>query len=345
MKYIILYPGSFCPPTYGHLRIVEQAIDIFGKLIIVCSRNPEKTDNWFDEHECKKIWNTYRLPSGVEVMAFDEVMALSLPQEKIVMIRGIRDEVDLEAEKNVLLYNFKKFGIANYFYVCAREKSSQISSTKVRDLASGLRIEELSAYVSPLAASRLLEKVLDIRRIYMVVGKPGAGKSTFLEMLSKADPSNVHIDTDIFSDRLKPLVERIFPGKDLIQLALTREDELKKAIGPAWIDLLRAELQHVPQGSDVFVEIPYGMQEDKNMWRFVGGRIIYLGCDTENTNTERNLSRNTPEYLPFIKGIPGLVATQKIAEANKLDLICINTDCSLIGLEYKAKKFNESLRR
>ena len=42
-KVIAIYPGSFDPPTNGHLDLIERGSKIFDELIVAILRNPEKT--------------------------------------------------------------------------------------------------------------------------------------------------------------------------------------------------------------------------------------------------------------------------------------------------------------
>ena len=41
-KSIAIYPGSFDPPTNGHLDLIERGSKIFDELIVAILRNPEK---------------------------------------------------------------------------------------------------------------------------------------------------------------------------------------------------------------------------------------------------------------------------------------------------------------
>jgi len=223
---------------------------------------------------------------------------------QVMMIRGVRNEADAEYEKKVMLYNKKQFGIDKYLYLFSNSGFEQISSSKTRELAENLELEELSNYVSPLVISKLLEKVLRIRNLFMVVGRPGTGKSTFLKMLSQEDKNNVYIDTDQFNQALKPLLKEKFGNSDLIKIALTREEDLKKIIAKPWISLLKKALKNLPQDCNAFVEIPIGLQSDKMMFRFVGVKVIHLGCDDNDISRLRVILRKTPELLPFIERIP-----------------------------------------
>src|SRR5260221_87793 len=42
-KVIAIYPGSFDPPTNGHLDLIERGSHIFDELVVAILRNAEKT--------------------------------------------------------------------------------------------------------------------------------------------------------------------------------------------------------------------------------------------------------------------------------------------------------------
>ncbi|OGF27701.1 hypothetical protein A2303_00545 [Candidatus Falkowbacteria bacterium RIFOXYB2_FULL_47_14] len=340
MENIFIYPGTFCPPTYGHLHILKKACEIFPLVRVVCSDNDRKKDRWFPAYECARLWKAYRLPENARVNTLDELKKENIDPDRLTMIRGIRGQEDINHETEVMELNTRDFGISRYFFIYADPAYARVSSSAVRQAAKNFELEKLSAFASPLIISCLLEKILHIENLFLVVGPPASGKSTLMKILGEIDGGNLHIDTDKFSEKLKPLLREYFPGQDLVELALKQSEILKKTIGPAWLELLKDSLRHIRNKANVLVEIPYGLEKDKNMFRFLGGKIIFVGCGNKKINLERNKKRATPELEPFIEKIPGRKETVRIAKKKGLYVYTLDTNCSLAELRQMAHKLN-----
>ncbi len=172
----------------------------------------------------------------------------------------------------------------------------------------------LSRLISPLVVSALLEKTFGFENIFLVVGRPGGGKSTFLKKMVELDSDNVHINTDEFNHALRPLLIKIFGDEDLMSVALKDEAKLMKAIKAPWLKMLGESLIEAKGKKNVFIEAAYGLKADKSIFRFVGGKVIYIGCKSEAENLSRMSGRGTPHLSPFLLTIPDYEGSVKIAE-------------------------------
>lgn len=163
MEPLYIYPGTFCPPHYGHIAIAKEASNIFGKIFIICSTNPVKKDRiFFTPQECKEMWQTYNLNRNIEVTTLDEFLKNWNKNIPTVIVRGIRDQNDIIYENDVILYNCKEFGVRHYHYILCQEQFRTFSSTAVRNAAISNDMATLGKLVNPEIAARLIERVSSI---------------------------------------------------------------------------------------------------------------------------------------------------------------------------------------
>ena len=157
MKPIYIYPGTFCPPHYGHVAIAKEAAALFGKITVICSVNPVKEEkNLFTPEECKKMWQTYDLGPDIEVTTLDDFLKKEDNSLK-VMVRGIRDKKDIIFENDVVLYNRDHFGIRHYHYILSRKEFEKMSSTRARQAVRANDRVILDQLVNQKIAAMMLE--------------------------------------------------------------------------------------------------------------------------------------------------------------------------------------------
>jgi pantetheine-phosphate adenylyltransferase len=160
MKKIYIYPGTFCPPHYGHIALVKEAAEVFGEITVVCSVNPVKEDKIiFTPDECKEMWQTYDLGKNIKVMTLDEFLKIRNQDDMVIMIRGIRDNNDIIYENNVMIYNRDHFNITHYHYMIAAKPFEKMSSTAARFAAKNNDQKKLNELVNPSVAARMMKKI------------------------------------------------------------------------------------------------------------------------------------------------------------------------------------------
>lgn len=157
-----LYPGTFCPPTYGHVDIAVRAYRMVGNLTVVCSRNPDKSHNWFEPEEVVDLWSYYlafREPM-IRVVALDQIVAEKHDLSKVVMVRGIRNASDLAHEQAVMELNQSKYKIDKFLYLLAEPRYANISSTNARDIVREMDVDyqALHGLVDPAVAGAMVER-------------------------------------------------------------------------------------------------------------------------------------------------------------------------------------------
>lgn len=339
MAPVYIYPGSFSPPTYGHQAIIEQAASLVPELLVICSVNPDKTA-LFSSHEAKLLWQFYSLPPNVRVKTLEEFLQLNISPDQIIMIRGIRNNQDFEYEKKVAFLNRDSFQIKKFLYIFCEPQWEKVSSSVARTAAAEINLTELANLVAPGVLTVLVEKTSGLRHLFLVVGRTGSGKSTFLHQLKKIDNRNIHIETDVFNYQLRSLIRKSFPSENLNQLAQTEPEKIAGIMFLPWMKLLSQALTEAPPDSNVFMEVPYAFRPPINLHKILGGKTLMFDCGSSAENTRRLIIRGTPYLQPFVEMIPDWEETQKIALTANLALGHINTSGSLDSLTALAQRFN-----
>lgn len=323
MKPTYIYPGSFCPPTYGHLAVVRMAAAALPELVILCTSNTDKVHPWFTNEDCRKLWLTYALPKNVRVEVIGE---RRYRRSSIVMVRGIRNAADLKHETDVRELNRQEYGIEHFLYFFCDPEFRTISSSGARRAAKRLDLRELARLVSPGVVNKLLERELTSwGDLVLVVGRPGGGKSTICRALCENDPRSAHIETDVFADALKPLLREKFGHADLVKLAAERDAEVTGTIGDAWLLLLSRALRRCKGMMRIYVEAAYGLAETKRLYRFLGDKVLLVEAGNARENQRRLRARGTPEHLPFVGRIPGRRESEQIATRERLRMFILET--------------------
>jgi len=130
-----IYPGSFDPPTNGHLDLIERGSKIFDELVVAILRNPEK-DPLFSVSDRRNMLEA--MTSGfdnVTVETFDGLMVdYALSVGATAVLRGIRAISDYEYELQMALMNRRLAPSIETVFLMAKEEYSYVSSRLVKEL-------------------------------------------------------------------------------------------------------------------------------------------------------------------------------------------------------------------
>lgn len=106
MKKLAIYPGSFDPPTNGHLDLVERGLRLFDGIVVAIGRNPGKKFLFSVEERIEMLQDVMKDHSNVEVDAFDGLLVeYAIEKEARVILRGMRAVSDFENEFQMALMN------------------------------------------------------------------------------------------------------------------------------------------------------------------------------------------------------------------------------------------------
>ncbi len=130
-----IYPGSFDPPTNGHLDMISRGIRIFDELIVAVLQNPDKNPLFSIDERMEMLREISAPFSNVKVEAFDGLLVeYAARREAAVIVRGIRAISDYEYELQMALMNRKLYPQVETVFMTAAETYSYISSRLVKEV-------------------------------------------------------------------------------------------------------------------------------------------------------------------------------------------------------------------
>lgn len=132
---IAVYPGSFDPITNGHLDILDRAIPLFDKIIILVAVNENKKSIFSPEERVKMIKEGTKHLNNVEVDFYNGLtVSYAKAHGATYLIRGLREMTDFEYE--LQLYKANEFidSSIDCLYFMSRSTNSFISSSSIHEM-------------------------------------------------------------------------------------------------------------------------------------------------------------------------------------------------------------------
>jgi pantetheine-phosphate adenylyltransferase len=101
-----LFPGTFDPPTNGHVDLIQRGAKLFGHLTVAVLNNPGKDPLFTVEERVEMLTEVTSSLENVSVATFDGLMVEFARHEGAsAVLRGIRAISDYEYEFQMALMN------------------------------------------------------------------------------------------------------------------------------------------------------------------------------------------------------------------------------------------------
>ena len=132
-----VFPGTFDPPTYGHLNIIERGADIFDSLHVLVAVNHNKSPLLSADKRCELLRRQVAKLGldGVRIELWDGLIVNYCQSVGAnVLLRGVRSGTDFDYEfRRALLNRQIDTGIETVILPCLPEFMTH-SSSAVREL-------------------------------------------------------------------------------------------------------------------------------------------------------------------------------------------------------------------
>ena len=151
------FPGSFDPPTFGHIDIIERSCSIFDELVVVIAENKQKQYLFSAEERLDMMSEMVKEWKNVTVMLCGTLIVDLLKQQNIkIMVRGVRNVPDFSYESELSMMNKALSPGIETIFMMTRPEFLVLRSSSVRELAAFNG--DLSALVPPIVANALRKK-------------------------------------------------------------------------------------------------------------------------------------------------------------------------------------------
>lgn len=155
---IAIYPGSFDPPTLGHLDLIERASKIFDRIIVAVAYNVAKAELFSVEERIEMLREMVAQLGNVEVDSFHGLSVdFARSRGAIALIRGLRVVSDFEFELTMAINNHKLNEQVDTVLLMPSEPYLFLSSRLVKEIAGFGG--SVSHYVTPEIDRRLQAKL------------------------------------------------------------------------------------------------------------------------------------------------------------------------------------------
>lgn len=149
----VLIPGSFDPLHLGHIDVVDQAVELFGNVVLGVLVNFEKPSGLFTPEE--RVALAEECLAGRPTVAVRAFGGLAVDAAAEVgadfVVKGLRTAADFDIELQMAHMNQSVTGIRTVFVPC-RADYGFVSSRFIREIAShGQPVDHLVA--PPVAAA------------------------------------------------------------------------------------------------------------------------------------------------------------------------------------------------
>jgi pantetheine-phosphate adenylyltransferase len=149
-----LYPGTFDPPTLGHLDLIQRALPLCDELVVAVAENREKRTLLPLGDRLALMEAVTSTMDGLRVQSFDTLLTEQVRTLEVnAVLRGVRAFSDFEYELVMALTNRKLLPTFETIFMMPSEPFLSVSSSLVKEIFryGG----DVSAFVPPAVLARL----------------------------------------------------------------------------------------------------------------------------------------------------------------------------------------------
>lgn len=153
-----IFAGTFDPPTYGHMNIIERAKSIFEELHVVVALNKGKNCMFTSDERLDMLQQLTKQWSNVKVSIWDKLIVdYAKKCDAKILVRGVRNISDFSYEFDLALMNRGLAVDIETVFIPTDPKYFILSSSSIKELA--LFGGDISTMVPPLVLDQVSKRL------------------------------------------------------------------------------------------------------------------------------------------------------------------------------------------
>ena len=149
-----IYPGTFDPPTNGHIDVARRAAAIFDELVIAVTDNLTKTPLFNINERKEMLIELFKEEPAITVKDFSGLLVDFVTDENAVaIVRGLRAVSDFEYELQLASMNSLLNRAVETVFFMSSDENLFVSSSVIKEIAK--LGGDISTKVHPIVLKKL----------------------------------------------------------------------------------------------------------------------------------------------------------------------------------------------
>lgn len=150
--HVAMFPGSFDPPTLGHINIIERSLRLYDKLYVVVADNIAKKCLFTAAERVDVLKDIFHDSRNIEIVAYNGLMVNFAKENNVgVMIRGVRAVGDFGYEFELAMTNKQMMNDLEVLFMPTDPNYFMLRSSQIKEMAA------FGADVSSLVPRQVVE--------------------------------------------------------------------------------------------------------------------------------------------------------------------------------------------
>ncbi len=153
-----MLPGSFDPPTNGHIDIIERSAALYEHLYVVVADNVQKTPLFTPDERMGMLRTILASHTNIEVVSYQGLVVDFARSHGVgVMIRGVRALVDFGYEFELAMTNKQLNPDLEVLFMPTSPQFFQLRSSAIKEMAA--YGADISPMVPPLVVEMMRKRI------------------------------------------------------------------------------------------------------------------------------------------------------------------------------------------